>query len=194
MEKAIKELEDLFATTAKGNVVYFNDVTFTPIPRPVVEAVEAIASEYPDLRFQIGMYSVKVMEKEPITIQSSKKKEVESSKIGDIHDNYVLNKMNEAEVIENLKESGVNSKRAKELVKKWKPSVLKSALSDFFPVSEEQGADIDELAETFEDKSELRNVLEDYFHIYDDYAEMSVQDFDRYLADYFDSEKIDTSI
>ena len=194
MEKAIKELEDLFATTAKGNVVYFNDVTFTPIPRPVVEAVEAIASEYPDLRFQIGMYSVKVMEKEPITIQSSKKKEVESSKIGDIHDNYVLNKMNEAEVIENLKESGMNSKRAKELVKKWKPSVLKSALSDFFPVSEEQGADIDELAETFEDKSELRNVLEDYFHIYDDYAEMSVQDFDRYLADYFDSEKIDTSI
>ena len=126
MEKAIKELEDLFATTAKGNVVYFNDVTFTPIPRPVVEAVEAIASEYPDLRFQIGMYSVKVMEKEPITIQSSKKKEVESSKIGDIHDNYVLNKMNEAEVIENLKESGMNSKRAKELVKKWKPSVLKS--------------------------------------------------------------------
>ena len=194
MEKAIKELEDLFATTAKGNVVYFNDVTFTPIPRPVVEAVEAIASEYPDLRFQIGMYSVKVMEKEPITIQSSKKKEVESSKIGDIHDDYVLNKINESEVIENLKESGMNSKRAKELVKKWKPSVIKSALSDFFPVSEEQAADINELAETFVDKSELRNVLEDYFHIYDDYAEMSVQDFDRYLADYFDSEKIDTSI
>lgn len=187
MEKAIKELEDLFSTTAKGNVVYFNDVTYTPIPRPVVEAVQAIASEYPNLRFQIGLYSVKVMDKKPITIQSSKKKEVESSRVGDIHDDFVMNKMSEDEVIQNLKDSGYNSKKAKELVKKWRPSVIKSSLSDYFPVSEEEAEELNEISVTFPDKSELRNVLEDYFHIYDDYAEMSVQDFDRYLADYFEN-------
>lgn len=62
---------------------------------------------------------------------------------------------------------------------------VRSSLSEYFPVSEEEAKDIDELAETFTDKSELRSVLEDYFHIYDDYAEMTVEDFDKYLADYF---------
>lgn len=64
---------------------------------------------------------------------------------------------------------------------------VKSSLSEYFPVSEQEAKDIDELAETFTDKSELRSVLEDYFHIYDDYAEMTVEDFDKYLADYFNS-------
>ena len=64
---------------------------------------------------------------------------------------------------------------------------IKSSASEYFPVSEEEARDIDELAETFTDKSELRSVLEDYFHIYDDYAEMTVEDFDKYLADYFES-------
>ena len=62
---------------------------------------------------------------------------------------------------------------------------VRSSLSEYFSVSEEEAKDIDELAETFTDKSELRSVLEDYFHIYDDYAEMTVEDFDKYLADYF---------
>lgn len=64
---------------------------------------------------------------------------------------------------------------------------VKSSLSEYFPVSEQEAKDIDELAETFTDKSELRSVLEDYFHIYDDYAEMTVEDFDKYLAGYFNS-------
>ena len=64
---------------------------------------------------------------------------------------------------------------------------VRSSLSEYFSVSEEEAKDIDELAETFTDKSELRSVLEDYFHIYDDYAEMTVEDFDKYLADYFES-------
>ena len=51
---------------------------------------------------------------------------------------------------------------------------VRSSLSEYFSVSEEEAKDIDELAETFTDKSELRSVLEDYFHIYDDYAEMTV--------------------
>ena len=62
---------------------------------------------------------------------------------------------------------------------------IKSSASEYFPVSEQEARDIDELAETFTDKSELRSVLEDYFHIYDDYAEMTVEDFDKYLGDYF---------
>lgn len=67
------------------------------------------------------------------------------------------------------------------------PKPIKSSLSDFFPVSEEEAKDIDELADTFTDRSELRSVLEDYFHIYDDYASLDVDDFDRCLAEYFDS-------
>ena len=64
---------------------------------------------------------------------------------------------------------------------------LKSSLSDFFPVSEEEAESLNELAETFPNRSELRSVLEDYFHIYDDYAEFTVQEFDTYLAEYFNS-------
>lgn len=59
---------------------------------------------------------------------------------------------------------------------------------DAFPVSEEEARDIDELRETFPDDSEFRSVLEDYFHIYDDNSEMSVQEFDTYIKDYLDAE------
>lgn len=65
--------------------------------------------------------------------------------------------------------------------------LLRSSLSDFFPVSEEEAQDLNELEETFPNRSELRSVLEDYFHIYDDYAEFTVQEFDTYLAEYFNS-------
>jgi hypothetical protein len=45
------------------------------------------------------------------------------------------------------------------------------------------------MAETFrEDRSELRSVLENYFHLYDDYAEMSIEEFDSSLAEYFKNE------
>lgn len=66
-------------------------------------------------------------------------------------------------------------------------SSIKSSLSDYFPVSEEEAKDIDELSETFPDRSELRSVLEDYFHIYDDFRSLDVDDFDRCLAEYFDN-------
>ena len=96
-----------------------------------------------------------------------------------------------AEAIKNLKDDGFNN--AEEIVGKWGTPVcsskkINSSLSEYFPVSEEEARDIDELAMTFNDKSELRSVLEDYFHIYDDYATMSVQEFDRYLADYFEND------
>ena len=53
-----------------------------------------------------------------------------------------------------------------------------------FPISEEEARDLDELKTTFPDKSELRAVLEDYFHIYDDNASMEPQKFDMYFADF----------
>ena len=196
MDKAIKELEELFGTTAKGNVVYFNDVTYTPIPLPVQEAVKAIMSEYPDLGYQLGLYSVKVLDKnvhpihisEPIEASYSKKKELDSSRVGDIHDEYIMLKANESEVLDKLKDCGYNTKRAKDLIKRWKPEIIKSSLSDYFPVSDEEAEELNELEGTFgNSRSELRSVLEDFFHIYDDYAEMSVQEFDTYLADYFNS-------
>ena len=60
---AISEIEDLFGTKARNNVIYFNDVTYTPIPRPIVEAVKNIMFEYPDMGCQIGLYSVKIFDK-----------------------------------------------------------------------------------------------------------------------------------
>lgn len=202
---AIKELEDLFSTKAKDNIIYFNDVTYTPIPQPVAEAVKTIMSEYPDLGYQLGLYSVKILEQNVhpnnhvSTIQNSvNKNNVESStKIGNLHDDFVTCRINEVDAIKKLmNENGFTKVEAKSLLDKWRPDVIKqsfndkplvkSSLSEYFPVSEEEAEELDSIAETFgDDRSELRSVLEDYFHIYDDYAEMTVQEFDSYLADYF---------
>lgn len=98
------------------------------------------------------------------------------------------------EAIKQLEDNGFEN--AERIVDKWGEPIksskankpIKSSLSDFFPVSEEDAENLNELAKTFTSKSDLRSVLEDYFHIYDDLAEMSVQEFDSYLADYFNSE------
>lgn len=50
--------------------------------------------------------------------------------------------------------------------------------SEAFSISEEQAEAIEELKDTFKDKSDLRAALEDYFHVYDDFAEMSEDEFD----------------
>ena len=65
---------------------------------------------------------------------------------------------------------------------------MKKAI-EAFPISQEEAEDVDTLRDTFPDKSDLRAVLEDYFHIYDDYAEMTAQEFDRYFADYMSDYK-----
>lgn len=59
--------------------------------------------------------------------------------------------------------------------------------SECFHVSEEEGKDIDEFRNTFPNKADLRAVLEDYFHVYDDWAEIRPQDFDRYFEEYMNS-------
>ena len=195
IKSAVKEIEELFSTTAKDNVIYFNEINYTPIPLPVVNAVKLIMSEYPELGYQIGTYSVKIFEQNvhPIhtsqPIENSVDREIDSSKVGTIHDDYMIGKITKDEAIKGLTDNGYEN--AEDILRKWKDpiksSFIKSSLSEFFPVSEEEGEELDELAKTFPDKSELRSVLEDYFHLYDDYATMDVQEFDRYLADYFNS-------
>lgn len=198
MDKLIKEIEELFGTTAKDNVIYFNDITCnTPIPLPVADAVKVLAQDYPDCGIQVGTYSVKVFDRNvkptrnPQPIENSVNKEIDSSRAGKIHDEYVIGKITKDEAIKNLEADGFDN--AADIVGKWGKPVcssksIKSSLSDFFPVSTEEAAEIDELAETFPDKSELRSVLEDYFHIYDDYSAMSVQEFDQHLAEYFEND------
>jgi hypothetical protein len=300
MKEALKEIESLFGTEAKGNTVYFNDINYTPIPLPVANAVKAIMEEHPDVGYQLGLYSVKLFDKNvrpatgTITLQNGLKKkitskketEVKSSAIGDIKDDYCLGKIKDNEAIERLTENGKGKRDAKKILDKWKgegvvkssrrlpltssneltycgfpidrstPWVIfkmdltnfqmsvygcysteeeafkaykdnnlgktdgkviyeiddarnsekkndkdsgyyelqvsnrkpiKSNLSDFFPVSEEEAKDIDELSDTFPDRSELRSVLEDYFHIYDDFRTLDVDDFDRCLSEYYES-------
>ena len=64
---------------------------------------------------------------------------------------------------------------------------------DIFNITEEQAADVDELKATFENKADLRAALEDYFHVYDDIAEMSEDDFDKAFAEYT-KENIESSV
>ena len=206
MEKydgAIKELEKLFNTVAKDNVVYFNDITYTPIPLPVVNAIKLIMEEYPDVGYQIGLYSVKLYDKTKYikNAMSKKKEEIKSTAIGDIKDQFALGQIKEDEAITQLTKQGKGKRDAKKILEKWKENgvvksshrrkPIKSSLGDYFPVSAEEAEDLNELARTFPDKSELRSVLEGYFHIYDDYAQMSVQEFDSYLADYFGSGELE---
>lgn len=197
MDKLIKEIEELFGTTAKDNVIYFNDITCnTPIPLPVADAVKVLAQDYPDCGIQVGTYSVKVFDKNvkpsrnPKPIENSVNKEIDSSRAGKTHDEYMIGKITRDEAIKNLEDDGFDN--AAEIVGKWGNPVcssknIKSSLSEHFPVSGEEAEELDELAMAFTDKGELRSVLEDYFHIYDDYATMSVQEFDRCLADYFEN-------
>ena len=71
----------------------------------------------------------------------------------------------------------------KEIIKSEKMAI------EYFPVSEEEGHDIDEIRKIFEDDADFRAALEDYFHIYDDYAAMSPQEFDTYFSEYIHSSK-----
>ena len=64
---------------------------------------------------------------------------------------------------------------------------------DIFNITEEQAADVDELKATFENKADLRAALEDYFHVYDDFAEMSEDDFDKAFTEYT-KENIESSV
>lgn len=66
---------------------------------------------------------------------------------------------------------------------------LKSSKSaiECFPVSEEEAKDIDNLKETFKNKSDLRAVLEDYFHIYDDWSEITPTEFDTCFKEFIGS-------
>lgn len=125
----ISEIEDLFGTKAKGNVVCFSDYQFVPIPRPIVEAVKAIASDYPDQGVQIGLYSVKVLDQNirHVNIQSAAKRVIESATaMGNLHDKYVTGEITEKETIDKLvKENGYNRAEAKYILKKWGPVAVK---------------------------------------------------------------------
>ena len=55
---------------------------------------------------------------------------------------------------------------------------------DIFNVSDEQADEIDQLRDTFEDNADFRAALESYFHIYDDFAEMSEDEFNNAFEEY----------
>ncbi len=81
--------------------------------------------------------------------------------------------------------SAIANSQSIESSKKFVKSA-KSAM-DCFPVSEEEAKDIDNLKETFENKADLRAVLEDYFHVYDDWAEITPTEFDKCFKEFIGS-------
>ena len=134
MDGAIKELEKLFSTTAKGNTVYFNDINYTPIPQPVVEAVKDIMSEYPDVKYRIGLYSVTIIDTSDLKkkpVNNSFKKPVESGRtnVGKLHDDFVTGTIGEKEVKDKLKDLGYGKQKASDIVDKWKPEIVKSSIN-----------------------------------------------------------------
>lgn len=188
VKSAVGELESLFSTKAKGTTVYFNEFNYTPIPQPVTEAVKLIMSDYPELKYRIGLYSVTVLDTDKKKIANGlNKKPVQSeTQMGKLHDDFVQAKISESELKDILsKEKGYGKRKAEDLIDKWKPEVIKSSLSDYFPVDESQAEELEDKISQFDTKSDIRTVLEDYFHIYDDYAEMSVEEFDNALDEYF---------
>lgn len=61
--------------------------------------------------------------------------------------------------------------------------------AECFGVSEQDGKDIEQLRSIFENNSDFRAALEDYFNIYNDYAVMSADDFDRGFKEFINSAK-----
>lgn len=188
VKSAVNELADLFGTTPKGTTVYFNEYNYTPIPQPVTEAVKAIMNDYSELKYRIGLYSVTVLDTDKKKIANAiERKPIESkTTMGNLHDEFVTGKITESELKDTLtKKHGYEKRKAAELVDKWKSSVIKSSLSDYFPVSGSQAEELENEIVQYNSKSDIRTALEDYFHIYDDYAEMSVEEFDSALDGYF---------
>ena len=196
VKSAVKEISDLFGTEPKGTTVYFNDVNYTPIPQPICEAVKVIMSEYPDLKYRTGLYSVTVLDVDKKKINSGLNRISSNTTIGKLHDDFVTNKITESELNDILvKKHGYDEEKAGMLVDKWRDSVIKNSMTvikssaaDCFGVDEQRGKEIDELAVKYDNKSDLRSALEGYFHIYDDYAEMSVEEFEQSLDEYFNEE------
>ncbi len=188
VKSAVNELADLFGTTPKGTTVYFNEYNYTPIPQPVTEAVKAIMNDYSELNYRIGLYSVTVLDtdKKKITNAAERKPIESKTAMGSLHDDFVTGKITENELKDTLtKEHGYGKRKADALIDKWKPAVIKSSLSDYFPINGSQAKELEDKISQFNNKSDIRTTLEDYFHIYDDYAEMSVEDFDNALDKYF---------
>jgi len=163
MDKAIKELEDLFGTTAKGNTIYFNDVTYTPIPQPVAEAVKDIMSEYPDVKYRLGMYSVTIIddtEAKKKLVNNSFKKPVESGRTdtGKLHDDFVTGNITETELKDKLvKDMGYGKQKASNLIDKWKPEIVKSSINSAADTTLNDS--MDDVAE-LEDEFALVNYVE----------------------------------
>ncbi len=60
-----------------------------------------------------------------------------------------------------------------------KPIKSETSAAECFGISEEEGEDVEELRSTFENDADFRAALEDYFDIYNDYAVMSEDDFNK---------------
>ena len=56
--------------------------------------------------------------------------------------------------------------------------------AEIFNVSDKEGDEIDDLRKSFEDNADFRAALEDYFHIYDDFAKMSEDEFNECFEEY----------
>ena len=62
--------------------------------------------------------------------------------------------------------------------------VIKSSAFDYFPINEAEAEDVDNLKKMFPNVNDLRAALEDYFHIYDDYAAMSEEEFNKSFEEF----------
>ena len=100
VKSAVGELETLFSTKAKGTTVYFNEFNYTPIPQPVTEAVKLIMSDYPELKYRIGLYSVTVLDtdKKKIANALNKTPVKSETQMGKLHDDFVQAKISESEL------------------------------------------------------------------------------------------------
>lgn len=99
----------------------------------------------------------------------------------------MTNSSNESNVLTVTQMIRINRSN-KEIVKSSKLA------SEAFNIDEEQAEDVDNFRETFKDIRDLRAVLEDYFHIYDDYAEMTPEEFNKSFAEFVKDDEEESNI
>ena len=62
----------------------------------------------------------------------------------------------------------------------------RASAEECFGVDGIKAEEIDEMREIFKDKADLRAALESYFHIYDDFAEMPAEEFEKGFSEFAD--------
>lgn len=106
---------------------------------------------------------------------------------------FIAQKLKQGVSIEEIFNKVDNVLKSKGITSSRKPIKSEKSAAECFGISEEEGEDVEELRSTFENDADFRAALEDYFDIYNDYAVMSEDDFNKGFKKFIGSSVIKSS-